>query len=198
MVDLLLSRGEKWSGGVGESQIFNLLTEFCTGKGESGAMIHDLRFSAEGTLDEKKRVTLPALFHEELEGVDFVLHTPFNADAPALLLLPAAYEKLLFEREYYAAESAEDAEDFMREWEDSCQPVKPDKNWRFVVKEEFIAAAGIAPGDKLKFIGCKTHLEIWNQGVYDAYRAKRRESKTPRKISAAPSAAWLRQSEGGV
>jgi MraZ protein len=159
-----------------------------------------MRYFAEGTIDAKNRATVPTRYRSALEGRRLLIKEPLPGGRPCLKLTTEDEDLLAFHREYDRMEWNK-REAFASDWNATVNPAEMDKNGRFVIPPELMAAAGISKESKVKYVGCLTYLEIWSVGVHSAYKVQAAQDVLERGEalpSSAPDPERLRQEFSGV
>ncbi|MDR3313730.1 MAG: hypothetical protein LBS96_04645 [Oscillospiraceae bacterium] len=155
--------------------------------------------TAEGTVDAKGRVCVPAKFREGFgQQNQVMLWYSGNAQEPFLMLAAREEYNRVFRREYKNAQPAQRAQ-VMRKIQVNSEPVDLDKSIRFGLPEKLAAKAGIRREDKIFFIGCHTYIEIWQLGNWNAQEdgAHSDEDDAPVRLDFAPDPEWLFDSVEG-
>jgi len=123
------------------------------------------------TLDPKGRITLPARYREYFQrGAVFVR---LQDNEPCVRVYhPDSWDE--FDAKYIESLNVfQNEEDSWRARGiyESLDPVEPDRQGRVLIPSQRIKELGLA--GKVKIIGNRTHLEIWNPETYAALKARR-------------------------
>ena len=114
------------------------------------------------TLDEKNRLVIPARFRPKLEGKErgVYLTVRSTADGKCLTIHSPDGWEAEAKRVADLAREREDAERFMWKfgWDADC--VQLDGQWRLVVPQRLIEAAGL--GREVMVAGALTTIQVWD------------------------------------
>lgn len=123
------------------------------------------------TLDPKGRITLPARYRDYFQRGAVLVRLQDNEPC-VRVYHPEAWEE--FDAKYIEPlnvfESEEDSWRARSIYE-SLDPVEPDRQGRVLIPSQRIKELGLS--GKVKIIGNRTHLEIWNPETYAALKASR-------------------------
>ncbi|MCL2494759.1 MAG: division/cell wall cluster transcriptional repressor MraZ [Oscillospiraceae bacterium] len=132
------------------------------------------RGNAEGTIDQKRRVSVPARFSDIYpQGEEIVLWEPQGKEQPYLVLSLDEYFDEMFEREYAQSEK-QGRQNLLRDAYGHVEYVELDSARRFVIPERYREKAGFDRGDKLFFLANRTYMEIWPLAVWRLWESNRR------------------------
>jgi MraZ protein len=123
------------------------------------------------TLDPKGRVTLPARYREYFQNGAILVRFP-NREPCISVFHPAAWDE--FDGKYLEALNVfENEADSWRARDiyKNQDFVEPDKQGRVLLPAKRIKELGL--GGKVKIIGVRTHLEIWDPDTLAAMEAER-------------------------
>lgn len=123
------------------------------------------------TLDPKGRITLPARYREYFQHGAVLVRLQDNEPC-VRVYHPDSWDE--FDAKYIEPLNVfENEEDSWRARQiyESLDPVEPDRQGRVLIPSQRIKELGLA--GKVKIIGNRTHLEIWNPETYAALKAKR-------------------------
>lgn len=127
------------------------------------------------TVDPKGRVTLPARYREHFQRGTVLVRFP--GKAPCISVFdPDSW------REFDAKNiepldffEDEDAEERVREIYANQDVVEPDRQGRVLLPSLRMKELGLS--GKVKIIGVRTHLEIWDPDTFEAHKAKRAQRR---------------------
>lgn len=141
--------------------------------------------SAEGKLDRKGRITVPAIYRRELQKIDdkeLILalssdhnciearsRAAFDAMADSIVSLPYFSPKRL---------------DF-ENWAAEVEVVRFDDEGRFTLPQKMIDTVGL--GEQIRCLGKIERFEIWNGEAADAHLAESRRRRRDEKLTLAAS-----------
>jgi MraZ protein len=123
------------------------------------------------TLDPKGRITLPARYREYFQRGAVLVRLQDNEPC-VRVYHPDSWDE--FDAKYIESLNVfENEEDSWRARGiyESLDPVEPDRQGRVLIPSQRIKELGLA--GKVKIIGNRTHLEIWNPETYAALKARR-------------------------
>ena len=123
------------------------------------------------TLDPKGRITLPARYREYFQRGAVLVRLQDNEPC-VRVYHPDSWAD--FDAKYIEPLNVfENEEDSWRARGiyESLDPVEPDRQGRVLIPSQRIKELGLS--GKVKIIGNRTHLEIWNPETYAALKARR-------------------------
>lgn len=123
------------------------------------------------TLDPKGRITLPARYREYFQRGAVLVRLQDNEPC-VRVYHPESWEE--FDAKYIEPLNVFENEEHSwraRAIYESLDPVEPDRQGRILIPSQRIKELGLS--GKVKIIGNRTHLEIWNPETYAALKATR-------------------------
>ncbi len=145
------------------------------------------------TLDEKNRLVIPARFRRELEGKERGVYLAVKSTAEGNCLTvhsPSGWEAEA-KRVADLAKEREDAERFMWKFGWDTEPVQLDGQWRLVVPQRLIEAAGL--GREVMVAGVVTSIQVW-----DLARWKEVDARLKAQLPALSKSLYGPPREGGA
>lgn len=124
------------------------------------------------TLDEKNRLVIPARFRPKLEGKERGVYLSVESRADGTFLTihsPAGWEEEA-KRVADLAREREDADRFMWKFGWDTEYVQLDGQWRLVVPQRLIEAAGL--GREVMVAGVLTSIQVWDLARWNEVDAR--------------------------
>ena len=125
----------------------------------------------EVTIDDKGRVMLPARFKDLFLGEALLVRLE-DRDSCVRVYSPEAWDD--FETRYLDPLNEFDSQDHnwtLKDIYSNLHEVSPDKQRRVLLPREWVRELELS--GRLKLVGIKDHLEIWNPETYERERAER-------------------------